>query len=463
MKDLTQGSATKHIITFSVPLLLGLILQQLYGIVDSIIVGRYLGGQALAAVASAGSVMHFLIAVTVGFTSGGSVLISQLFGAKQEKMLERAVSTIVCTVLSVCLVISALSVIAMPLFMRALGVPYDIFDNAVLYMRIIMGGMFFTVTYNLFAAFLRALGDTKRPLYILMFSTVLNIGLSLFFVLVLGMGVAGVALTTVISQAASAVICYAYILRSVALLRIKKFYFDRLLFRAFIRYSIPAAIQYSMTSFANMTIMRLVNSFGSMVVAGYAAALRIDAFALVTMDSLSIAVSTFAAQNIGADQEKRARQGAYNGFVMTSIVAIIVSGTILLFRHSFVSIFIDTASPDGAQIISIGAQYLSVLAWFYIIYGWFFILNGFFRGVGNPEIVLILTVISMTMRSVIAHLLVHYQGFGIEAVAMSIPIGWGLCSAYGVYHFISRKWAGKSAVKKFQLPLEDTGDIQEST
>ena len=460
MKDLTQGGATKHILAFSLPLLLGNILQQLYGVVDTVIVGRYIGGQALAAVGSAGSVMHFLIAVTVGLTGGGAVVVAQLYGAKQEKTLERAVSTIVLSVLLLCAIVSSISVIFMPLFMRGLGVPADIFDDAVRYMRIIMGGMLFTASYNLLAAFLRALGDTKRPLYILMFSSLLNIGLDLLFVIKLGMGVAGVALTTVISQALSVTICYCYILRAVPPLRIRRLCFDYMLFRAFVRYSLPAAIQYSMTSFANLTIMRLVNSFGSVVVAGYAAALKIDAFAQMPLDSLSMAVSTFAAQNIGAAKEKRAKQGVYNGVVMVSVMAALVSSIILLNRRALISVFIDSAAQNGSQIIAIGANYLYVLAGFYILYGLFFILNGFFRGVGNPEIVMILTVTSMTMRSAIAHLLVRFGGLGIEAVAISIPIGWGLCTAYGVYHFVGRKWAGKSAVKRLGLLRASLADAE---
>ena len=447
MKDFTQGNPTRQIIAFSLPMLIGNLFQQFYNMVDAIVVGRYVSGEALAAVGTSGGVLNFMLAILAGLTTGASVLISQFYGARQEGNLRRTVSTSIITLGTIGAVISVIGILIMPTLMRLLHVPADIFADAVLYMRIIMGGMIFAMTYNLFLAYLRALGDTVRPLYILILSTMLNIVLDLFFVVKLHMGVAGVAIATLISQAVAGIVTYLYVVYRVPILKVEKLIFDKILFRQFLRYSIPASVQMSLTSLANLTILRLVNSFGSVVVAGYTAAIKIDQLVMLPISNLSMAISTFCAQNMGAGSEDRAKKGLRSGNLIMVTVALTLSAVLLIINQSLIAQFVDETARNSTEIILIGGSYLSITSCFYFLFAIFFAFNGFFRGVGDAVIVMILTITSLSIRTVCAHLMVHMGGMGVEAVAWSIPIGWGLCSLFCVFYYKNRLWAGKSAVK----------------
>ena len=446
MNDFTKGNPTKQILLFSLPMLIGSVFQQFYNMADAVVVGRYVGSNALAAVGTAGTILNFMLAIMGGLATGASVLISQFYGAGEYEKLKRTVSTSVVALSVLTVVISVGGVLIMPAFLRMLNVPPEIFDDALIYLRILIGGIVFMMIYNLFTAYLRALGDTKRPLYILIISTILNIFLDLLFVLKFGLDVMGVALATLIAQAIAGVVCYTYVVKRVPLLKIENFAFDSTLFRSLLRYSLPAAIQLSITSFAALTIVRLVNSFGAVDIAGYTAAVKLDQLALMPLMNLSMAISTFVAQNMGANLEERARKGLRSGALIMAVTAITVSGFIMIFGKQLISFFVDESAANTPQIIQSGTSYLVVIAFFYILHAMFFAYNGFFRGVGDAVIVMVLTITSLTIRSVSAHLLVHFAGFGIEAVAWSIPIGWGLCTLFCAWYYKKRLWCGKTAL-----------------
>ena len=446
MKDFTKGNPTTQILLFSLPMLIGSVFQQFYNMADAVVVGRYVSSSALAAVGTAGTIINFMLAIMGGLATGASVMISQFYGAGEQEKLRRTVSTSVVALLALIFVISTGGIAIMPAFMRALNVPADIFDDTLLYLRILLAGMVFMMIYNLFTAYLRALGDTKRPLYILMLSTILNIFLDLLFVLKFDMGVAGVAWATLIAQAIAGIACYAYVVKRVPLLTLKNLAFDPVLFRSLLRYSVPAAIQLSLTSFASLTIVRLVNSFGSVEIAGYTAAIKLDQLALMPLMNLSLAVSTFVAQNMGAHQEERAKQGLRSGALIMGITAVVVSSFVMIFGRPLISFFVDENAASSAQIIQSGSSYLMVIAFFYILHAMFFAFNGFFRGVGDAVVVMALTITSLTIRAGSAHFLVHFGGLGIEAVAWSIPIGWGLCTLFCLWYYKKRLWQGKAAV-----------------
>jgi len=430
---------------FSLPMLIGSVFQQLYNMADAVVVGRFVSSGALAAVGTAGIIVNFMLSVMGGLATGASVLISQFYGGERYDKLKLTVSTSLVALLAAAAFISVFGTLIMPTFLHLMDVPEDIFGDTLIYLQILVGGMVFMMTYNLFTAYLRALGDTKRPLYILILSTMLNIGLDLLFVLKFNSGVMGVALATLIAQAIAGIACYIYVVKRVPLLKVENLKFDKDLFKALLRYGLPASIQLSLTSFAALTIVRLVNSFGSTEIAGYTAAIKLDQLALMPLMNLSLAISTFVAQNMGAGLEDRAKKGLRSGALIMGITATVVSGFIMIFGKTLISLFVDETAVNTPQIIQSGTSYLVVIAFFYILHAMFFAFNGFFRGVGDAVVVMALTITSLTIRSVAAHLLVHFAGMGINAVAWSIPIGWGLCTLFCVWYYKKRKWSGKAA------------------
>ena len=445
MKDFTEGNAAKQMIAFAVPMLVGNIFQQVYGMVDAMIVGNYVSVNALASVGTSIFILDFLLAVLMGLTTGASIAISQFFGAKRMDELKRAVSTSMIFLVILSLLISAAGIILAPNLLRMMNTPEEIFTDAVWYLRILLGSTPFLLIYNFYAAFLRALGDSRMPLYFLILSTVVNAGLDLVFVVFFKWGVQGAAYATLFSQILAAVLCFLYTYKKVPLLRIDQFIFDRELFRQILRYSVPAAVQMSLSSVAALTIMRLVSSFGPVSTASYTACTRIDAFAIMPIVSMSMAVSMFVAQNMGARNEKRAKSGLRSALLFMSAVAIILSGLLFLLGPRLISLFIDTSDPNAGNIIREGTQYLMTVGLFYVLFSIYFGFLGFFRGAGDAIIVMIMNIASLGIRSVSAHILVEQFGMGIEAVAVSMPIGWVICAVFGLFYYKKRLWQGKIA------------------
>lgn len=443
MKDFTRGNVTKQILLFTIPMLIGNVFQQIYSMVDSVVVGRYVGGDALAAVGVGLNVLNFLLSVLIGLTTGASVVISQFYGAKQEEKLKQTVSTSIIFLAGLSLVVMAFGITLSPALLRMLDAPADIFDDGVLYMRVLMGGMIFPIFYNMYTAYLRALGDSRSSLFILIFCTILNTGLDLIFVIQFHLGVLGVAVATVIAQALSVLLCYLYIRRRVPLLRIHKLTFDRGLFHSILRYGTPAAVQLSVVSFANLTITRLINSFGKAAMAGITASAKIDQLAIMPVSTISMALSTFVGQNMGAGKEERARKGLRSSMIFMVLVAISISGFLFLIGPQLISFFLKPGEKGADEILRIGLEYLNILVGSYVLFAFLFAFNGFFRGVGDAVIAMVFPVVSLTIRTVSAHLLVHLAGMGSEALAWSIPIGWGLCGFFSWIYYRKRMWVGK--------------------
>lgn len=460
MQDFTRGKVTKQLASFALPMLIGNIFQQVYSMVDSMVVGRFVSGKALAAVGTSDMAVNFFIAVLIGLTTGASVVISQYYGAKDEENLSKTVSTSLIFLLGLSIVISVAGVALTPLFLQAMQVPGDILGDAIAYFRIIVGGLSFSMVFNVYSAYLRALGDSKRPLYILIFASLLNLGLDFLFVVGLGWGVSGAAWATILSQGVSAVLCYFYAGHAVPVLKIKRLVFDWPLLRQVLRYSIPAAVQMSINSLASLSIVRLINSFGSSALAGYTAATKIDGFAMMPLSSISMAVSTFVAQNIGAGDEKRARKGLWTSMVMMLALGIVIPLFILIFKEHLLSLFVTAGDADYANIIQVGSDYLSVIVSFYVLFGVFFSFNGFFRGAGDAVIVMALTICSLTIRACSAYFMADAFSMGPEAVAWSIPIGWALCSLIAFLYYRSGRWKGKGVVRAVTEPTQTKEEKQ---
>lgn len=443
MKDFTSGNITKQIITFSLPMLIGSLFQQLYSMVDAVVVGRYVSGNALAAVGVAMNLLQFLLSVLIGLTTGASVLIAQFYGVKQFEKLKLTVSTSIIFLVIFSVVIALIGIIFSPLLLQLLNTEADIITDATLYLRILMGGMVFPVFYNMYTAYLRALGDSRSSLYILICCTMLNIGLDLLFVVQFHMGVLGVAVATVIAQSVSAILCVLYTIRYVPLLQIEKIIFDRELFGNVLKYGTPAALQLSLVSFANLTITRLINSFGTTAMAGITAAAKIDQLAIMPVSTINMALSTFVGQNMGANQEERAKRGLKISMLLMLGLAIFTSVLLILFGSPLISLFLDKKEVGSVEILTVGLSYLNVLVMFYFLFAFLFAFNGFFRGVGDAVIAMVFPVASLTIRTISAHLMVSMAKMGPEALAWSIPIGWGLCSLASWWYFQKRLWVGK--------------------
>ena len=448
MIDFTSGNPMKQIFSFALPMLVGNLLQQLYSMADTIVVGRFVSGTALAAVGSSNSIIQFLVSILVGLTVGASVVISQFYGAKKDAELKQTVSTSIVFLAVFSIVVTIGGVIGAGPLLRFLGVDDIIFEDARMYLMIIMAGVTFPVYFNMYMAYMRALGDSKSPLYILLFSTTLNIGLDVWFVAGFGWGVAGAAIATIASQALAMVFCIWVAVRKIEQLRVNKITFDKTIFKLILNYGVPTSIQLSITSLASMTIMRLVNSFGAIVVAGFSAGLRVENFALMPLSNIFTAISTFVGQNMGADKEDRAREGLWAGVKLMLIIGVITSVLLLIFGRFFMAQFVNEGDVNAAAIINEGTVYLSIISLFYVLFGIFFAFNGFFRGVGDAVVVMVLTIVSLCIRTASAHFLAANFGMGISSVAWSIPIGWGLCAVFAFFYYKMGWWKGKVATDK---------------
>ena len=447
MNDFTEGKIAKQLLLFSVPMLIGNLFQQMYSVVDMLVVGRYVSGDALAAVGVSMGVAIFIISVLMGLTTGASVVISQFFGAKEHDRLKRTVSVSIVTLLVISVILAVAGLTLSPLFLRLLKTNKDIFDDALVYLRILLAGIVFPVFYNMYTAYMRALGDSRRPLYFLICATLLNIVLDLFFVIVLDMGVAGVAIATVIAQAVAAILCFIYATKRMPLLQVNKLVFDSKLFRLILRYGTPAALQLSIVSFAQLTITRLINSFSTAAVAGIFAAGRIDQFAIMPVQNLSMAMSTFVAQNMGADLEERARKGLRTATLYMLLCAVVMSAAIMAFSHPLIALFLNKGDANTPEILRIGSEYLNIMVVFYVLFAILFAFNGFFRGVGDAIMAMAFPIISLTVRALSAYALVGWAGMGPEALAWSIPIGWGLSAFFSWVYYKKRLWVGKVATQ----------------
>ena len=443
MRDFTTGSITKPLITFAAPMVVGNLFQQLYSMVDAMVVGRYVGGGALAAVGVSMNVVIFLTSALIGLTTGAAVVLAQFFGAKQHDKLKDAVSVSIIFLAGLSVALTVLGIWLAPPLLRLLDTSEEIFSDALLYMRILLGGMLFPIFYNMYAAYLRALGDTRRPLYILILTVVVNLVLDIYFVVVLKMGVAGAGIATILAQVFAAVMCFIYTYRRVPLLKVSKLTFDRELFSLILKYGIPAALQLSLVSLATLAITRLMNSFGDAVMAGVTAVGRIDQLAIMPISTLSLALSTFVAQNIGADLEERARKGLRVALILMLICAVLMSALLMAFAPQIISLFLNKDDVNSPEILRVGQMYIKIMVIFYFMFAILFAFNGFFRGVGDAVMAMAFPVISLAIRTASAYALVGLADMGPEALAWSIPIGWGLSSIASWIYYKKRLWVGK--------------------
>lgn len=434
-KELTTGNVQRTMLLFAGPMIFGNLLQQCYNIADTLIVGRFLGAGALAAVGSSYTLMTFLTSVLIGLCMGSGSVFSFYFGKQNEEKMREAMRASFLFVGAVSVVMNIFVFAGIDLIFRLLRVPEDIYGIMREYVWIIFWGIFFVFLYNYFSFLLRAVGDSVTPLCFLAVGSVLNIVLDLMFVVRLHMGVAGAAWATVLSQIVAGAGIFAYTWAREPGLRF--FGAPRRSYRALLRQTMPeiirfsaaASVQQSVMNFGILMIQGLVNSFGTAVMAAFAAAVKIDSFAYMPAQEFGNSFSIFISQNYGAGNRERVREGVHASVRVSMLFCIMASAVIFLAARYLMLIFI---SPSETEIIQVGVQYLRIEGAFYCGIGMLFLLYGYYRGTGRPEMSLILTVISLGTRVVLAYALAPV--FGVAAIWCAIPTGWLLADLAGVWY-----------------------------
>ena len=438
---LTEGNITRALIKFSIPMILGNLLQQLYNVADTFIVGHYIGTDALAAVGSSFTIMTFLTSIILGLCMGSGILFSMFYGAKQLDKMKTSffVSFVGIGIFSIGLEIVCL--LAIDLILNFMNIPRDIFTDTHQYLFIIFLGLVFTFIYNYFSSLLRALGNSKIPLIFLALASIINIGLDIYLVAEVAMGVAGAAVATLIAQAFSAIciMLYVFLSQKELLPQRKHWHFEREIFEKIKAYSLLTCIQQSVMNFGILMIQGLVNSFGLVTMSAFAAAVKIDSFAYMPVQDFGNAFSTYIAQNKGAGLEERIHKGFKVAVVMASIFCIFISALVFIFADKLMLIFIESSK---SEIIYQGAQYLRIEGACYLGIGCLFLLYGYYRGVGKPGISVVLTVISLGTRVVLAYLLAPL--FGTLVIWWAIPIGWFLADLIGIMYGLKKeRWTNR--------------------
>ncbi|MCF2681257.1 MATE family efflux transporter [Faecalicatena contorta] len=377
---MTEGPIWKKILYFSIPLILGNLFQQMYNTVDSIIVGNYIGSEALAAVGSSGSIINLLIGFCVGASAGAGVVISQYYGAQNKEGVRKAVHTTIAISIVAGLIMTVAGVLLVPVILRMMGTPGEVFKQAVIYLQVYFGGIFFSVIYNMSAGILNAVGNSRRSLLYLIIAAVSNIFLDLLFVVVLRMGIIGAALATDVSQFISCIFILAFLIRSKEVYRLKireiRFY-DNLLFRI-LKIGLPTGLQNIVISISNVIVQSSVNSFGAVAMAGFAAYIKIDGFNILPVLSFSMAATTFTGQNIGAGKYDRVKKGMYVSVTMGIIYTILTGILLLMFAPQVIGVF-----TTRSEVVEYGVYIMKFFCPFYWMLGFLHVMAGTIRGTGK--------------------------------------------------------------------------------
>lgn len=433
-RDLTNGSIAGSMLRFALPLMLGNLLQQCYNIADTLIVGQVLGAEALAAVGSSYALIVFITSIFIGLCMGCSAVLSIQYGAKDIQQMKQSIFSSLLIVGGTTLLLNILSLFFLSPIIKILQTPPELEAMTYRYLFLIFLGMIPMAVYNFYAFLLRSVGNSSSPLYFLLISVALNIVLDVLFMVGLKMGVEGAALATVISQIVSATGIYLYTWKQFPELRLSRDdrQIDFFSIRKIASFSYLTCMQQSVMNLGILMVQGLVNSFGTTVMAAFAAAVKIDSFAYMPVQDFGNAFSTFIAQNFGARRHDRIRQGICCAWLTTTLFAGIVSILVFFFAAELMSIFIPASEQE---IISIGVAYLQIEGSFYIGIGYLFLFYGYFRAVSRPSVSLILTIISLGTRVILAYSLAAIPSLSYNGIWWSVPIGWILADIAGVLFY----------------------------
>ncbi len=442
-RDMTKGNITGHLIAYAVPLVFGNLFQQLYHTVDSVVVGQFYGKEALAAVGAAGPIMNILTFLIVGLSIGASVLMASYFGAKEYQNLKDEFATSVLSGLVLTIVLSVIALSGSHLFICLTQTPAEISAQASLYLQIISFGLIFTFFYNIFSAALRAIGDSRTPLYVLILTTIVNVFLDVFLVGYCHLGVSGAAIATILSQGVSALALFIYIWAKVPMLRlgIRDLRVKTSMLKRTIDFSSISAIQQTILYVGRLLVQSGVNALGVDAVAAFNAVSIIDSYVLAPGDSLAASITTYSAQNLGAKEYERIPQGLRKILVIAEIYIILTAVAVLLCRHPLLGIFLK---PNEIEALRQGMSYLIPMAVFYFLSGITNSFQGYYRGIGHLKITLFATLVQIPVRVAISYAL--FGRLGIQAVAIGTAIGWMCMIVFEVSMY--RKYGHVKALKK---------------
>ena len=420
-KNMTEGNPLKIILLFSVPVLLGNLFQQFYNMVDTIIVGQYLGEEALAAVGSTGCLMFLVLGFANGIAQGFGVMVSHSYGARDYKLLKHYVALSLILTLIVSAILTAITVTGSRQLLLWMNTPDNILELANDYIQVIFAGIILTMGYNVASGILRGIGDSKTPLYFLILSSILNIVLDIFLIVVIPLGTAGAAYATVISQGVSAVLCYIYMFRKFDILKIDRsdIYIDRVGVVNMLSVGIPMALNYSITAIGTMIFQSAVNVFGSSVVAAYTAASKVCNISTQTMPTLGTAMATYCAQNLGAGKIDRIFAGMKQAFFLCLIAAGLAAAVCTFGGRFIVSWFISNPTEE---IYEYAMQYLYTISWFMLPLAWIFAYRNALQGLGEGFVPMISGIVELVSRYVI--ILLFAEPFGYKGVCFADPAAW---------------------------------------
>lgn len=439
---MTQGSIWRHLVRFSVPMALGLLFQQLYNTVDTVVVGQFVGQHAQAAVGSTGSIINTVVGFCAGLATGASVVISQRYGAHDRQGLGKAVHTTIAVTFIVSLLATLAGQVIIDPMLRFMQTPEEVMGEAHTYLSIYFAGITGILFYNMGSGILKAVGDSRRPLIFLIFSALLNTALDLLFVLAFGMGVDGVAYATILSQLISALLILVTLTREERDygLRWKELRIDRESLRNILKIGMPSSVQSAITAFSNVFVQSYINYFGSACMAGYGIYNKVDAFALIPVQAISMSSTTFVGQNWGAEQKKRAREGVRTATLMSLASTVILGLMVFVLARPLLFIF----SPKE-EVVEFGERFIRIVTPFYITICFNQIYAGALRGIGDATMPTVIMLASFVVFRQIYLAVTKALGAGFLAVALAYPMGWIMCSTLLIIRLSRSALAKKAA------------------
>lgn len=436
----------RTMLLFALPMIMGNLFQQFYNIMDSVVVGKFVGEEALASVGASYSITNVFIAVAIGGGVGSAVIVSQFFGAKQIGNMKTAVSTTLINFLAVAILLGIFGYMNNDAILSWMNTPAEVFADASDYLSIYFIGLPFLFMYNVQAAIFNSLGDSKTPLGLLIFSSLLNIVLDLVFVISFHWGVIGVAVATLIAQGISAVISFGILLRKIRGYEGVgefRFYDPRMVFNM-VKVALPSTLQQSIVHIGMLLVQSVVNGFGASVMAGYAAATRIESISIVPMLAIGNAMSTFSAQNMGAGKPERVRHGYKVGCAMVGTAAVLLCLISLAGGRYFLMAFLDTASGDLAY--QTGISYVRFICFFYVFIGLKSTTDGLLRGAGDVVVFTLANLVNLSIRVFVAF---HFAPvWGVQAVWFAVPMGWAANFTLSFMRYLTGKWSGVKLIAK---------------
>jgi putative MATE family efflux protein len=448
MKSLTEGPPGRLIFQFAIPMLIGNVFQQLYNFVDSIVVGQYVGKEALAAVGASFPLIFILVSFIIGITMGSTIMIAQYFGANDMNRVKRTIDTMYITLFFSSILVTIMGIVLSGPIFRMLHLAPDVVPKAMTYFNVYLAGTLFFFGFNGTSAILRGLGDSKTPLYFLIISTVVNLVLAILFVGVFKWGIAGSAWATVIAQAGAFITAILYLNKThkIVKLRILSLGFDREIFVKSLKIGLPTGLQQTFVALGMLAVVRIVNEFGTNVMAAYSAAGRLDSLAMMPAMNFGAALSTFVGQNLGAGKSQRVKPGLFATFKMSSLTALFTAVLIIIFRSQLMTLF-----THDSDVIAIGGQYLAIVASFYFFFSTMFVVGGVMRGAGDTLIPMFITLFSLWLvRIPLAWILSRH--FGAAGIWWSTPIAWISGASFSYLYYLKGNWKTKVLVK---IPVKE--------